>query len=136
MRFRAHTSLWLLFALTLGACPPPNPGGGDGGQDAGADAGSDAGEDAGVDAGHDGGSNPPEEVIIGGNSVFAHFTDPSATGGYDNQIIAEVLRLTAATPEGETLQAAIHSLVLGDVASALIRAQDERGVTVEVVEDG
>src|SRR5687767_55691 len=72
---------------------------------------------------------------IGGFSGWVHFTNPPAHAGRDTNIIREVIRLIDATPQGATIHAAIHSLVLNNVVGALVAAK-QRGVTVLVAEDG
>jgi hypothetical protein len=75
------------------------------------------------------------KFTIGGVPGWVHFTNPPAHAGQDTNIIREAVRLIDATPPGETIHAAIHSLVLNNVVAALIAAQ-QRGVTVRVAEDG
>ncbi|HUS27987.1 MAG TPA: phospholipase D-like domain-containing protein [Kofleriaceae bacterium] len=72
---------------------------------------------------------------IGGIPGWVHFTNPAAHAGHDTNIIRETIRLIDATPKGETIHAAIHSLVLNNVVTALVAAK-QRGVTVLVAEDG
>jgi phosphatidylserine/phosphatidylglycerophosphate/cardiolipin synthase-like enzyme len=72
---------------------------------------------------------------IGGIPGWIHFTDPTAHAGHDTNIIREAVRLIDATPQGETVHAAIHSLVLNNVVNALVAAK-QRGVIVRVAEDG
>jgi len=75
-------------------------------------------------------------TTIGGHPAWAHFTNPLAyADGYDHTILDEAIRLIDDTPSGATIRAAIHSLTVNGVASALIDAKT-RGVMVQVVEDG
>jgi phosphatidylserine/phosphatidylglycerophosphate/cardiolipin synthase-like enzyme len=72
---------------------------------------------------------------IAGHPVYAHFTNPPSAAGNDPTILAELVRLVDATPAGEEIRIAIHSLTVNEVASALAAAK-QRGVTVYAVEDG
>lgn len=74
-------------------------------------------------------------TTIGGHPVWAHFTNPPAFGGDDRTILNETIRLINDTPSGARIRAAIHSLTANGVYNALISAKN-RGVTVQVVEDG
>lgn len=74
-------------------------------------------------------------TTIGGYPVWAHFTNPPAFAGDDRTILNEVTRLIDNTPSGGTIRAAIHSLTANGIYTALINAKN-RGVTVQVVEDG
>lgn len=74
-------------------------------------------------------------TTIAGVPVWAHFTNPPAFAGDDRTILNEVERLINATPPGARIRAAIHSLTANGIATALINAKN-RGVTVQVVEDG
>lgn len=104
-------------ALSLSACAPSDELADD------EDLGSD---ELGVNA-----SSTP----LGGHPVYAHFTNPPAFGGNDPTILTETIRLIHDTPKGATIRAAIHSLTVDGVATALIAAK-QRGVTVRVAEDG
>jgi len=74
-------------------------------------------------------------TTIGGYPVWVHFTNPPAHGGDDRTILNEAIRLINDTPSGGKIRAAIHSLTANGVYTALINAKN-RGVTVQVVEDG
>jgi phosphatidylserine/phosphatidylglycerophosphate/cardiolipin synthase-like enzyme len=74
-------------------------------------------------------------TTIGGYPVWAHFTNPPAFAGDDRTILNEAIRLINDTPAGGRIRAAIHSLTANGVYTALINAKN-RGVTVQVVEDG
>lgn len=74
-------------------------------------------------------------TTIGGSPAWAHFTNPPAFAGDDRTILNEVIRLINDTPSGAKIRAAIHSLSVNGVYTALINAKS-RGVTVQVVEDG
>ncbi len=74
-------------------------------------------------------------TTIAGFPVFAHFTNPPAFAGDDRTILNETIRLINDTPAGARIRAAIHSLSVNAVETALVNAKN-RGVTVQVVEDG
>ncbi|WP_394829670.1 phospholipase D-like domain-containing protein [Pendulispora albinea] len=74
-------------------------------------------------------------TTVGGYPVHVHFSNPPAFGGDDPTILDEVVRLLDATPAGETVRAAIHSLTANAVANALVAAKN-RGVNLKIVEDG
>jgi phosphatidylserine/phosphatidylglycerophosphate/cardiolipin synthase-like enzyme len=75
-------------------------------------------------------------VSLGGIPAWVHVTNPVGAGDSgDRTILREVVRLIKATPAGARIRAAIHSLTVNSVANALIAAH-ERGVIVEVAEDG
>ena len=72
-------------------------------------------------------------ATIGGHPVWAHFSNPR--NGRDYTIHTELERLINNAPAGSTIRAAIHSLSIDSVATAL-RAAQTRGVAVWVVIDG
>jgi phosphatidylserine/phosphatidylglycerophosphate/cardiolipin synthase-like enzyme len=74
-------------------------------------------------------------TTIAGFPAWAHFTNPPAFAGDDRTILNEAIRLINDTPSGARIRAAIHSLSVNGVQTALVNAKN-RGVTVQVVEDG
>ena len=72
---------------------------------------------------------------LGGQQVWAHFTNPRAHDGRDATIHDEVVRLIDAAPAGSTIRGTIYSLSVQPVARALVAAE-RRGVTVLVLVDG
>jgi phosphatidylserine/phosphatidylglycerophosphate/cardiolipin synthase-like enzyme len=74
-------------------------------------------------------------ATLGSSRVWAHFTDPLASGGSDPTILREFERLIDAAPAGSAIKCAIHSITRVEPADALVRARD-RGVEVQVVVDG
>ncbi len=76
----------------------------------------------------------PDTQAIAGYPAWVHFANPLA-GGSDPTILDEVVRLIDNTPDDGTIRAAIHSLTVNTIATALIDAR-ARGVKVLVAEDG
>lgn len=80
---------------------------------------------------------------LGGHTAWMHFTRPDepcrpdagATPGVDTHIIAELVRLIDSVPPGGRIDGHIFNLTIDGVAKALLRAQDERGVRVEISTD-
>jgi hypothetical protein len=73
------------------------------------------------------------KVEVSGHAAWATFTEPAT--GDTGHIIKGLIRLIAGVPAGGTINGAIHSLGLADVALALGCAH-ARGVTVNIVIDG
>lgn len=78
---------------------------------------------------------PAVTAQIGGQQVWAHFTNPPVHGGRDDTIHDEVVRLIDAAPAGSTIRGTIYSLTVQPVARALVAAE-QRGVTVLILADG
>lgn len=72
---------------------------------------------------------------LGGQSTWAHFTNPRLHDGRDDTIHDEVIRLIDAASVGSTIRGTIYSLTVQPVARALVAAE-RRGVTVLVLVDG
>lgn len=75
------------------------------------------------------------KLVLGGYPARADFTEPTALGVADRTIVDEVLRLIDKAEAGSEIRAAIHSLGLPGVKTALLDAETE-GVHVYVVSDG
>ena len=80
-------------------------------------------------------ASQPVQASIGGQSVWAHFTNPPAHGGRDSTIHDELVRMIAAAPAGSTIRGTIYSLTVQPVAKALVSAE-QRGVNVQILMDG
>ena len=78
---------------------------------------------------------PPVQASIGGQSVWAHFTNPRAHEGRDSTIHDELVRLITTAPAGSTIRGTIYSLTVKPVARALVSAE-QRGVNVQILMDG
>lgn len=99
--------------------------------------------DAGVDdddlADEDSSLSTTNEAAVtpGGFQVVAHFVNPDhGPKGVDTTATDEVKRLVLSAPRGATIRVAIFHIGLMDVAKALVKAQDDNGVDVQVVADG
>jgi phosphatidylserine/phosphatidylglycerophosphate/cardiolipin synthase-like enzyme len=75
------------------------------------------------------------EAVLGSSPVWAHFTNPVASGGTDPTILTEFQRLVTNAPPGAAIRCAIHKITLLGPADALVDAR-ARGVDVRVVVDG
>lgn len=77
-------------------------------------------------------------ALSSGVRFETHFTKAKDENGgeSDMEILNHVVRLIDATPEGESIDAAIHSISVPKVIEALARAKKERKVKVRVVHDG
>ena len=81
---------------------------------------------------------------LAGRDVWVHFTRPLAPcrptanndPGIDTHIIAELVRLIESVPDGGRIDGNIFNLTNRKVAAALLRAQDERNVTVRISMNG
>ena len=80
-------------------------------------------------------ATPSVQASIGGQSVWAHFTNPPAHGGRDSTIHDELVRMINAAPAGSVIRGTIYSLSVQPVAKALVSAE-QRGVTVQILMDG
>jgi hypothetical protein len=81
---------------------------------------------------------------LAGHPVWLHFTRPPAPcrpnaageAGVDTHILTELIRLIDSVPAGGRIDGNIFNITVDAVAAALLRAQDERGVTVSISTDG
>ena len=81
---------------------------------------------------------------LAGRDVWMHFTRPLApcrptannAPGIDTHIVAELVRLIDSVPAGGRIDGNIFNLTNRGVAAALLRAQDERNVTVRISMNG